>query len=215
LAGLVEAAAGRCRGAHFGTYDYTAALSITAAHQHMTHPACDFARAGMQVALAGSGIWLSDGATNVLPVPHHREHPGDESLEAWQREENRRAIHRAWRLHADHVRHSLENGYYQGWDLHPAQLPTRYVTVYAFFLAGLEQAAARLRNFIAQAAQATLAGEIFDDAATGQGLLNFFLRALNCGAVGEEAVVERTGLSLAELRTRSFLEILKGRRGSS
>src|SRR4051794_2039473 len=31
---------GRIVTAHFGTYDYTAACNITAAHQHMRHPAC-------------------------------------------------------------------------------------------------------------------------------------------------------------------------------
>ena len=97
----------------------------------------------------------------------------------------RSAVHRAWRLHAAHIRHSLVGGFYQGWDLHPAQLPTRYAAVYAFFLEGLEPASERLRNFVAKAAQATLVGEVFDDAATGQGLLNYFLRAMNCGAMTE------------------------------
>ena len=92
-------------------------------------------------------------------------------------------MHRAWRLHADDVRHSLVNGFYQGWDLHPAQLPTRYAAVYAFFLEGLDAASERLRNFVDKAAQATLVGDVFDDAATGQGLLNFFLRGINCGAI--------------------------------
>ena len=38
------------------------------------------------------------------------------------------------RMHFDDVRHSLRHAYYQGWDLHPAQLPTRYAAVYSFFL---------------------------------------------------------------------------------
>ena len=177
--------------AHFGTYDYTAACGITAAHQHMVHPACDFARHVMQVALAGTGIWLSDGATNIMPIGP------------------REVVHRAWRLHAEHVRHSLVHGFYQGWDLHPAQLPTRYAAVYAFFLEGLDAASDRLRNFVEKAAQATLVGEVFDDAATGQGLLNYFLRAMNCGAITEEEAVEKSGLTVAELRSRSFAQILQ------
>ncbi len=211
LPSLVEAARGRCLAAHFGTYDYTASLNITAAHQHITHPACDFARSMMQVALAGTGIWLSDGATNIMPVPLHRTAEGGPPLTAAQVEENRRAVHRAWKLHYDHIQHSLENGYYQGWDLHPAQLPTRYAAVYAFFLEGLDAASARLRNFVEKSARATLAGEIFDDAATGQGLLNFFLRALNCGALTEPEALPLTGLTLAELRLGSFLKILQRR----
>jgi citrate lyase beta subunit len=195
LPSLVRQGQGRVSAAHFGTYDYTASLGITAAHQHMRHPACDFARGVMQVALAGTGVWLSDGATNVLPV-------GSDRL----------VIHRAWKAHFDDIQHSLANGFYQGWDLHPAQLVTRYAAVYAFFLGSLDAASERLRNFIARAAQATLVGEVFDDAATGQGLLNFFLRALNCGAVREDEVGALTGLTLDELRSASFVKIVQGRR---
>jgi hypothetical protein len=208
---IVAAGAGRCIAAHFGTYDYTASVDITAEHQHMTHPACDFARHLMQVSLAGTGVWISDGATNVLPVPPHRAAPEGPPLSETQQAENRRAVHGAWRLHYEHVRHSLGHAFYQGWDLHPAQLPTRYAAVYGFFLESLDSGAERLRNFVDKAAQATLVGDVFDDAATGQGLLNFFLRAVNCGAVSEEEVAERTGLILAEIRTRSFMRILEGR----
>jgi len=191
---LVAAGGGRIAAAHFGTYDYTASCSITAAHQHMGHPVCDFAKHVMQVSLAGTGIWLSDGATNVMPVG------------------TRETVHQAWRLHAGHVRHSLVNGFYQGWDLHPAQLPSRFATVFAFFLEGLDAASERLRNFVGKAAQATLVGDVFDDAATGQGLLNYFLRALNCGAISDQEAVEKSGLTLDELRSRSFAGILNARR---
>jgi hypothetical protein len=211
LLSLVSAARGRCIAAHFGTYDYTAGRNITAAYQTMTHLACDFAREAMQVSLAGTGVWLSDGATNIMPVPVHRAGP-DGALTARQKDENRAAVHHAWKLHFDHIRHSLENGYFQGWDLHPAQLATRYAAVYSFFLESLDAASKRLRNFIEKAAQATLVGEVFDDAATGQGLLNYFLRAINCGAISAEEAQELSGLSLAELRIGSFLKILEGRR---
>ena len=204
---FVDAAGGRVRGAHFGTYDYTASLTITAAYQTMTHPACDFARHALQVGLAGTGVWISDGATNVMPVPPHR---GDD-LSPAQVEENRQTVHDAMRLHYDHIRHSLTHAYYQGWDLHPAQFPTRYAAVYAFFLEGLNQAGSRLSNFVESAAKATLVGEVFDDAATGQGLLNYFLRAINCGAIDEHEATSRTGLSVEEIQTRSFLAILDGR----
>jgi citrate lyase beta subunit len=211
LPALVKAAGGRCVAAHFGIYDYTASLGITAAHQHMLHPACDFARSMMQASLSGTGLWLSDGATNILPVTPYR---GD-SLTPQQVLENRTVVHRAWKLHHDHIRHSLDNAFYQGWDLHPAQLPTRYATVYSFFLEGLDAASERLRNFVANAAQATIMRDVFDDAATGQGLLNYFLRAINCGAIPEADAPELTGLSLEELRSASFVKILNGRRGQS
>jgi hypothetical protein len=209
---LVSALEGRCVAAHFGTYDYTAGRSITAAYQHMTHFACDFGREVMQVALAGTGIWLSDGATNILPVPIHHAEIGKAALTAGQIAENREAVHRAWKLHFEHIRHSLVNGFYQGWDLHPAQLVTRYAAIHSFFLESLGAASERLRNFIAKAAQATLVGEVFDDAATGQGLLNYFLRAINCGAISAEDALSLTSLTQAELRTASFIKILEGRK---
>ncbi len=207
---LVAAARGRCVAAHFGTYDYTASCGITAAHQQMLHPACDFAKHMMQVSLAGTGIWLSDGATNVMPVPVHAAASGGPPLTAEQKEENRRAVHRAWALAFAHIQHSLTNGYYQGWDLHPAQLPARYAAVYAFFLENLEASSERLRNFVNKSAQATLVGEVFDDAATGQGLLNYFLRAINCGAITEAEALPLTGLTPEELRLASFVKIIQG-----
>ncbi len=203
---LLEAARGRCIAAHFGTYDYTASCSITAAYQNMLHPACDFARSMMQVSFGGTGIWLSDGATNIMPVAPHR----GELTEA-QKSENFAVVHRAWRLHYEHIRHSLENAFYQGWDLHPAQLPTRYAAVYTFFLEGLDSASERLSNFVAKAAQATLVGDVFDDAATGQGLLNYFLRAINCRALTEAEAQNLTSLTLEELRAGSFVKILRNR----
>jgi len=207
---LLRAARGRCTAAHFGTYDYTASCSITAAHQHMMHPACDFAKHMMQVSFAGTGIWLSDGATNIMPVGPHRAAEGT-TLTQDQADENRAVVHRAWKLHYDHIQHSLTGGFYQGWDLHPAQLVTRYAAVYAFFLESLDAASERLRNFVEKAAKATLVGDVFDDAATGQGLLIYFLRAVNCGAITEHEAIEKSGLTLDELRSRSFVSILKNR----
>jgi citrate lyase beta subunit len=208
---LLAAGEGRCVAAHFGTYDYTAGCNITAAHQHMLHAACDFAKHMMQVSFAGTGIWLSDGATNIMPVAPHRFVEGGPPLTQEQIEENREVVHRAWRLHYNHIQHSLTNAFYQGWDLHPAQLPTRYAAVYAFFLESLEAASERLKNFVEKAAKATLVGDVFDDAATGQGLLNYFLRAINCGAITEAEAIQLSGLTLPELQSASFVRILKNR----
>ncbi len=208
LLSLIKAGKGRCIAAHFGTYDYTASCNITAKYQTMDHPVCDFAHHMTRVALGGTGIMLSDGATNVMPAGPHR---GD-NLTAEQEKENRDIVHKAWKLGFGHTMHSLINGFYQGWDLHPAQLPMRYAAVYSFFLESYEDAALRLKNFVEKAAQATLSGDVFDDAATGQGLLNYFLKALNCGAVSEKEIL-MTGLTLDEIRSRSFYRILLGRRG--
>ena len=212
LPGLIAAGRGRCIAAHFGLYDYSASVEITAHHQDLDHPACDFARHMMQVALSDTGVWLSDGATNVLPARSHRPSPGS-TLTLQQEQENRLAVHRGWHLHFSHVLHSLKHAYFQGWDLHPAQLPTRYAALYAFFLQERDAAIERLSQFVGQAARATLTGDVFDDAATGQALLNFFLRGVNCGAFDNNDI-ERTGLTLAEIETRSFAHIVAVRQPS-
>ncbi len=213
LPALLSAAQGRCRGVHLGAYDYTAALEIAAPEQKLDQPACDLARALMQMAFAGTGVWLSDGATNVMPIPLHRAATGDgaPALSAAQLEENTATVHNAWRLSFRHVTGALKAGFYQGWDLHPNQIPVRYIAAYAFFLSNLDSASARLKNFVDQAARATLIADMFDDAASGQGLLNFFLRAVSCGALSEEQQLQATGLSREEIETRSFLAIVKGR----
>jgi citrate lyase beta subunit len=207
LLGIVKAAAGRCRSVHFGVYDYTASSGITAAYQAMGHAACDFARSHMIVSLAGTGVHLSDGATNILPVAPHR----GETLTDEQITKNFAAVHGAWKMGYEDNLHSLVNGIYQGWDLHPAQLVARYAAVYSFFLEGLDAASGRLKAFVEKAALASLFGDVFDDAATGQGLLNFFLRGIACGAITEAEALE-TGLTLEEIRSRSFHQILTGRR---
>jgi len=204
---FIKASNGRCIAMHFGTYDYTASCSITAKYQEMDHPVCDFAHHMTKVALAHTGIWLSDGATNTMPIGPHR---GD-NLNKEQLQENMDTVHRAWKKGYDHIRHSLWNGFYQGWDLNPAQFPMRYAAVFAFFLESYDDAVERLKTFVEKAARATLIGDVFDDAATGQGLLNYFLRALNSGAITEEEVLA-TGLTLDEIRGRSFKKILENRK---
>jgi citrate lyase beta subunit len=209
LRAFVAAGSGRVVGAHFGAFDYTALCGITASWQHLGHPACDFARHMMQVALAQSGVHLSDSVTTTLPVPVHRT--GATPLSEAQRRDNVATAHRAWKLHFDNVRHSLANGFYQSWDLHPAQLPPRYAAVYEFFDAARADATARLRRFVDEATRATLAGDVFDDAATAQGLLNFFVRGVNCGALTLDEAQE-TGLTLEELQGRSFARVVSARR---
>ena len=162
LPGFVAAGQGRVRGLHFGTYDYTAGLGLPSASQHLAHDACDFARHVMQVSAAGTGVWCSDGSTNILPV-------GDEE-----------AIRRGWHTHATLVRRSLDHGFYQGWDLHPNQLVTRYATVYDFYRAGVPAARERLVDYLERRT-----GAVADEPATARMLAAFLLRALRCGAVDD------------------------------
>jgi citrate lyase beta subunit len=187
LPALVKAGKGRVRGAHFGVYDYTALCGITAAWQHPRHLACDVAREMMRVSLAQTGVMLSDGSSNILPIPPH--------------------VQTAWKQHFDDVTHSLVNGFYQGWDLHPGHLPTRYAAIYAFYLSARPAATARLSNFFTKAAKA---GAAFDDAATGQALVNFFNRGLSSGAITLAEAME-TGLDESEFGGRSFRAILSAR----
>ena len=169
LARLPTAVPGRISGLHYGTYDYSAALGIAAHHQSMEHPAADLAKEIMQLAVAGTGIRLSDGSTNILPV-------GDRAAEAW-------------RLHARLVRRSLERGFFQGWDLHPHQLPTRFLATYAFYRSGYAEAAKRLRAY-----RERIEGAVLDEPATARALAWFVLRGLQCAAIGTDEVLADVGI---------------------
>jgi citrate lyase beta subunit len=171
IARCVHAAAGRLTGLHYGTYDYSASLGIAAAYQSMEHPAADHARAVMQVAAAGTAVRLSDGSSNVLPAGRRDE------------------VTAAWRLHARLVRRSLERGFYQGWDLHPAQLASRYAATYAFFREQLPAACARLRGYLDSGQQGVL-----EEPATGRALAGYLGRALDCGAATEDEIAALAGL---------------------
>ncbi len=182
VAPMIHAAAGRCSGLHYGTYDYSASCGIAAEYQSMEHPAADHAKAVMQVAAAGTGVRLSDGSTNILPV-------GDQE-----------AVRAAWRLHARLVRRSLERGFYQGWDMHPGHLPTRYAAVFLFYLQGLPAAVQRLAAYLQQ----TESG-FMDEPATAVALAGFIVRAIDCGAVDEAEIADSTGVD------RSRLDVLARR----
>ncbi|MFD8867409.1 DUF6986 family protein [Streptomyces sp. NPDC059590] len=183
VARMIDAADGRATGLHYGTFDYSASCGVSAAHQSMDHPVADHAKAVMQVAAAGTGVRLSDGSTNVLPVGSADQ------------------VHEAWRLHHRLVRRSLARAYYQGWDMHPGHLPTRYAAVYAFYREGLPQAAARLAAYVNRAGGA--GGAIADEPATAKALSGYLLRGLDCGAVDADEVERLTGLSRATLGTLS------------
>lgn len=183
VARMIRAARGRATALHYGTFDYSACLGVSAAHQASDHPAADHAKAVMQVAAAGTGVRVCDGSTNVLPVG-----PAEQ-------------VHDAWRLHYGLTRRALARAYYQGWDMHPGHLPTRYAAVFAFYREGFEQAAARLARYTARAG-----GDVMDEPATARALSGHLLRGLECGALGIAEVAEAVGL------TRAGLERLAARR---
>lgn len=177
VARLLHTGGNRVSALHYGTYDYSASLEIAAAYQSMEHPAADFAKNVMQVAVAGTGVRLSDGSTNVLPLGSP---------------ENIRA---AWTLHARLVRRSLERGYYQGWDLHPAQLPTRFAATFLFYLEGFSAAAQRLHNYVNK-----VQSSIMDEPATARALARFIDRGHACGALSAQEIEEHTTLSIGGVR---------------
>jgi citrate lyase beta subunit len=203
---LIDAGKGRVTSAILGTFDYTASCNIASHYQDHRHPSADFARQMMQVCLTGTPVSICDGITNIMPIPPNKG--GD--LTNDQRTENFEVVHSAWREHFNNILHSLRLGFYQGWDLNPAQLPIRYAAFYYFFLEGLEDARARLGTFIEQAAQASMVGNTFDDAASAQGLLNFFVNGISCGALSENEALA-TGITLRELHGRSFQKIVENR----
>ena len=170
VARMIHAAHGRCAGLHYGTYDYSASLGVTAAYQSMEHPVADHAKAVMQVAAAGTGVPVSDGSTNVVPV-------GD-----------RDAVRAAWALHSRLVRRSLERGLYQGWDLHPAQLPTRFAATFAFYRDALPAAVGRLDRYLARAASG-----VMDEPATARSLAGYLLGGLDCAAIDPADIARLAG----------------------
>ncbi|WP_405557801.1 DUF6986 family protein [Streptomyces sp. NBC_01171] len=176
VARMIQAAEGRATGLHYGTFDYSAALGVSAAHQAPDHPAADHAKAVMQVAAAGTGVRVSDGSTNVLPVGPTAQ------------------VHDAWRLHHRLTRRALARAYHQGWDMHPGHLPTRYAAVFAFYREGFAQAAARLAAYTARAQ-----GDVLDEPATARALSGYLLRGLHCGALDSAEVTAASGLSRAGL----------------
>ncbi|MFF8032937.1 DUF6986 family protein [Streptomyces sp. NPDC016626] len=178
VARMIQAAEGRATGLHYGTFDYSACLGVSAAYQASDHPAADHAKAVMQVAAAGTGVRVSDGSTNVLPVgPAER-------------------VHDAWRLHYGLTRRALARAYYQGWDMHPGHLPTRYAAVFAFYREGFEQACARLVRYAGRAG-----GDVMDEPATARALAGHLLRGLDCGALDAAEVSRASGLARADLES--------------
>lgn len=177
VAQFIHAGQGRVSALHYGTYDYSASLGIAAAYQSMEHPAADHAKNVMQLAVAGTGVHMSDGSTNILPV-------GDPDNVAM-----------AWKLHARLVRRHLERGIYQGWDMHPAQLVTRYLATYAFYRGAFAPAATRLRNYVHQHDSA-----VMDEPATARALANVIHRGSVCGALTVDEIEAAADLPLSTVR---------------
>lgn len=206
---VLAACGDRCRGLHLGLYDFLSSMDVASSAQSYRHPMADHLRVVTKAAATATPLWLSDGATNRIPVGPHR----GERMTAAQRSQNRAAVHAGWKEIYQNVEHSLHFGYDQGWDLHPSQFAPRYAAVFGMFIREEAAATSRLRSFFEAAAQAMLHGQQFDDAATAQGLLNFFRRGLASGALEADALLA-SGLRREELSLRSFGEIMRSRQST-
>ncbi|MEU8178727.1 aldolase [Microbispora hainanensis] len=156
-ADLVPSLCGRLAAAHFGVFDYTAALGLPPDQQRLDHPACDHARHVMQTALSGTGVELSDGSLAAAPAS---EAAAD--------------VHALLHRHSALVSHSLAHGFYQGWDMHPSHLVSRFATVYAFHLTCYEKYADRVRAWQERRAAS---GGLLDEPATIRTLIAALARA--------------------------------------
>jgi citrate lyase beta subunit len=176
---ILDAAGGRLTAMHVGVFDYTASLGLMPWEQRLDHPANDLARQLLQLALAGTGVAISDGSSNIVPASDRTED-----------------VHAAWSVHAGHVRHSLSAGFYQGWDLHPSHLVSRYAAVYGWLLPHLDDAIER----VAAWREGEALEGVLDEPATVTSLVRYLRLAVSSGAVDEAEVLERAGLSPDELR---------------
>ena len=169
---------GRCLGLHYGTYDYSAACGIAPQQQALDHPVADHAKAVMMAAAAQTGVRVVDGSTQVTP--------------AGTGEEVRSAIRRHHQL----VTRSLERGYYQGWDMHPGHLVTRWLATGTFFRAALAAAAPRLQAYLDRRG-----GAIVDEPATAEALATVVLRGLGVDAFAiGDVLALAPGIDLTVLR---------------
>src|SRR5699024_5799448 len=155
---VLHAGEGRITSLHYGTYDYSASLGIASAYQSMDHAAADFANNVILTAVAGTGVHFSDGSTNIMPLG-----PAKDAIAAWQ-------------LHAGLVALDWRRGIYQVWDLHPAQLPTRFLATFDFFNRSLDSAIQRLASYVRAET-----GAVMDEPATAKALARYILRSTACG----------------------------------
>jgi citrate lyase beta subunit len=190
LSSFLHSAAGRCRGLHFGVYDFTSSLGIGSAGQSIDHLACDFARMWIQmVASLVPNVVVSDGIINRLPVvPKVKGPEADEQFDI------------NWVYNYRQMTRRLSNGYYQGWDLHPCQLPIRHIANTVFVLREFDGAVKRLKTFVERSSQASLLGGMFDDRASVLGLLNFFDRSISSGVISQSEL-KQAGVDLDALRS--------------
>ncbi len=205
LAKIVQVGGTRLLGGHLGVYDLKSAFGVSNVFQQMQHPYCDYARTLMKIILGRSGIRCVDGVTNIMPVVPHKSTPSA-PLPALLREENIRAITTGWLASYKDIRHSLRMGFYQGWDVHPGQIISRLAAVYSFFIEEYQPSAKRMQLFLKNSAQATLYKGVFDDAASGYGLLNFFRYGYECGAFDDNDLAGAE-LTKENLYVKHFAEI--------
>ncbi|MDQ1614099.1 MAG: hypothetical protein QOJ60_38, partial [Actinomycetota bacterium] len=109
-------------------------------------------------------------------------------------------VRAAWDLHRRLVARSLRRGIYQGWDMHPGHLVSRYAAVLSFYRTGFAESVRRLRDYLQRRS-----GSVLDEPATARALAAYLVRGLDCGALDEDEVVDAAGVDrngLAALASR-------------
>lgn len=192
---LRAASDGRLRGVHLGSYDLTSSLGVEAPYQTADHPYCTATLLAMARVFGESDVSISDGATNVLPISR-----------ATDRAVAVAEVRRALALHIRQIQRSFRLGVTRGWDLHPAQLAARHLAVLGHYLEHEHAMAPRLAAFRAALARASTSASDFDDAATGRGLVRFFVRGHHAGAFSR-ARLEALGIALRD-DARDVLDLL-------
>ncbi len=171
LAQAIHRGGRRIWGLHYGTYDYSAACGIVSAQQSLEHPVADHAKAVMQVAAAQTGVWISDGSTQVMPTGEPEQ------------------VDAALRRHHRLVTRSLERGFYQGWDMHPGHLVTRWLAVVGFYRSAMPAAASRLQAYFERRS-----GDVVDEPATAMSLALVIRRGLAAAAFTVDEVTRTAPL---------------------
>lgn len=207
IGNIIDAAGERCLAINIGIYDFTSMLGVAAQSQEYKHPFAGLLRLLLKMEIVQKRIYLSDGATHILPVEIYGKekdsaHPNDALRSA-----NRDAIHKAWRLAYNNNLHSLYYGIYQGWDLHPYQLIPRYVALYKYFLNDLSNSIERMKNFLGSDTNQSLTSHFFDDAASALGLYNYFVKAASCGAITDDDI-KPLGLTCNDFVKKTLREMI-------
>lgn len=203
---MVDSFSGSFNALHLGLYDFTSSLGVQSADQKYNHPYLDFLRFQTIMQFSKSTIRLVDGATMEMPVEKYKKSEFAELSEE-ECNANKIMIINAANAHTENIYHSMKMGFDSSWDLHPGQVAIRYLTLFTNYKKSFSAMRERFINFVENAARATVLNGQFDDAATGQGMLNYFIKGYRLGALSADDI-RKTGFDIETLVKKSFAELI-------